>query len=464
MTFAWYKVGSELKQLSKLAIPMFIAQLAIAGLGVVDTIMSGQVGTNDLAAIGLGSSILFPIMMLAVGILFMLNPLVAKLLGSNNKVQIARYLTQAFWLAIPLGVLMFVLLANSNVVLDLLPLTPPVYQLTDDYLFYIAFGLPGLGLFFVARFFWEGLGLILPTMLISLFALLINIPLNAVFIYGWGSVEAYGAAGCGIASTIVMWLMFFIAIGYAFQSKKVSPFFKIILKQPVKELLPKWKNGIKELLSLGVPNTLALLFEVSLFSLVALFIAKLGTEVIAAQQVVVSVTSILFMLPLSISLALTFRVGEAFGNKNKQEILIRAYTGVGLAAFVSIFTAIIIYLLRADIPLLFSEDIAVISIAITLLGIAALYQLFDAVQVATAGVLRGLHNTQATMWVTFVCYWGIGLGVGYLLSFGNLFTEEPLGVIGFWVAIVIGFALAAILLQLKLLMLFKKLEQNGEIA
>ncbi len=454
---------NELRQLSKLAIPMFVAQLAVSGLGLVDTLMSGQVGTNDLAAIGLGTSILFPIMMLSIGILLMLNPLIAKQFGDNNHLQMSRFLVQAFWLAIPLSVIMFTLLANGAWVLDLLPLTSIVYKLTEDYLFYIAFGLPGLALFFVIRFFWEGMGLIFPTMWISIGALILNIPLNAVFIYGFGPIEAFGAAGCGIASSIVMWVMFALGITYALRSPKIRPYLIKLKKQPFQQLKPQWKDGLQPLLMLGIPNTFSLLFEVSLFSLVALFVAQLGTEVIAAQQVSVSVTSILFMLPLSISMALTFRVGEAFGQKSKQEVLIRAYTGIGLAAVLSLLAASITYGLRWDIAQWYTDDHHVIAIAIILLGIAAFYQLFDAIQVATAGVLRGLHDTQATMWVTFVCYWGIGLGGGYLLAFSNIFLPA-LGVTGFWVAIVAGFLLAAIALQVKLFSLLKALARKGELV
>jgi len=153
---------AEFKHLVRLAIPILLAQLALTGLGVVDTIMSGRVGTDDLAAIGLGTSLLFPVFMISTGILLALTPLVAKQKGRKNWQGITYYLHQSLWLSIPLGLFSLVVLMHLQWVLDLLTLSSTVYQLTDDYLFYIAFGLPGIVLYQAFRFFWEGLGLTIP--------------------------------------------------------------------------------------------------------------------------------------------------------------------------------------------------------------------------------------------------------------------------------------------------------------
>ncbi|HIE39961.1 MAG TPA: MATE family efflux transporter, partial [Thiomicrorhabdus sp.] len=211
------KVESSL--LLKLALPILFAQLALTGLGVVDTLMSGQVGTNDLAAIGLGTSIMLPIFMFSTGILLAITPLVAKATGESKPQYITQYLNQGLWLSLPLGILSLAALMNLEWVLNLLSLNAEVYQLTQDYLFYIAFGMPAIALYQVLRFFWEGLGTTLPTMWISFFALLLNIPLNAIFIYGFGFIEPMGAAGCGVASTIVMWVMLLLGILYVLKSK-----------------------------------------------------------------------------------------------------------------------------------------------------------------------------------------------------------------------------------------------------
>lgn len=456
--FQAHEYHQEFRLLLKLAVPILLAQLALTGLGVVDTVMSGRVGTNDLAAIGLGSSILFPIFMLSVGILLALTPLVSKANGKDDCDSMTRFLHQAIWLSIPLGLLTMLLSMKMDIVLNGLSLSPEVYQLTNDYLFYVAFGLPAIALYQAFRFFWEGLGLTLPTMFISFIALILNIPLNAIFIYGWGPVEAYGAAGCGIATSIVMWLMVVFGLGYAMWSKNIQPLLQFKHFQ-----MPSWQGGIQDLLKLGIPNTLALLFEVSLFSLVAVFIAKLGAVVIASHQVAISYTSMAFMIPLSMGMALTVRAGLAYGKQSLRALTLTSRVGVGAAALFSGLVAVFTYVFMYDIVALYTQDNAVVQLAAVLLLYAVFYQVFDAVQVSTAGILRGLHNTKVIMWVTFISYWVLGLGLGWVMAFTD-WVIPAAGVEGFWIGIVLGLTLAAILLQIKLRLMVKQLVAKGELV
>lgn len=439
---------AESSLLLKLAMPILLAQWALTGLGMIDTLMSGWVGTNDLAAIGLGSSIMLPVFMFSTGILLAITPLVAKANGQRHTKKITEFLYQGLWLALPLGFVSLWILMNLDWVLNLLSLNSSIYQLTQDYLFYIAFGLPAIALYQALRFFWEGLGTTLPTMWISFFALFLNIPLNAVFIYGIGPIEPLGAAGCGIASTIVMWVMFLVGALYVFNAKLTRPFCQpaIALHVPLR---PSWRSGIKPILALGVPNTLALLFEVSLFSMIVLFIASLGAEVIAGNQIALSFTSMAFMVPLSLAMALTVRVGDGFGKSNREQIRISLIIGFTMALLIGFILALISYFLRFEIVALYTDDTSVILIASSLLIFAAIYQIFDAIQVTSAGALRGFHDAKITMLVTFVTYWGIGLGLGYVFAFKD-WIVDPMGVQGFWLGIVLGLLMAAILLSIRL--------------
>ncbi|MGM0541136.1 MAG: MATE family efflux transporter [Pseudomonadota bacterium] len=444
----WPRLQAESSLLLKLAMPILLAQWALTGLGVIDTLMSGWVGTNDLAAIGLGSSIMFPVFMFSTGILLAITPLVAKANGQVQNRKITEFLYQGLWLALPLGLVSLWGLMNLDWLLNLLDLNSSIYQLSQDYLFYIAFGLPAIALYQALRFFWEGLGTTLPTMWISFFALLLNVPLNALFIYGMGPIEPLGAAGCGIASTIVMWGMLLVAVLYVVNAKLTRPFCKpaIALHVPLR---PSWKSGIKPILALGVPNTLALLFEVSLFSMIVLFIASLGAEVIAGNQIALSFTSMAFMVPLSLAMALTVRVGDGFGRHNREQIRISLVIGFTLALLIGLLLALISYFFRFEIVALYTDNASVVYIASSLLIFAAIYQVFDAIQVTAAGALRGFHDTQVTMFVTFVTYWGVGLGLGYLFAFKD-WIVQPMGVQGFWLGIVLGLMMAAILLSIRL--------------
>lgn len=443
---------TETRLLFKLALPILLAQFALTGLGVIDTIMSGWVGTYDLAAIGLGSNIMLPVFIFATGVLLAITPLVSKVNGqvlepSKKQQAIGHYVVQGLWLCIPLGLFSVLVLSNLDWLLALLNLNPQVYQLTQDYLFYVAFGLPGIAFYQVFRFFWEGLEQTLPTMWISFFALFINIPLNYIFIYGLGPVEAMGAAGCGVATAIVMWLMLILAIIYVLQNKYLKPYFDSITNTKLD------LEGIKSILSIGLPSSLALLFEVGMFSFIALFIAVLGATVIAAHQIAISFTSVAFMVPLSFAMALTVRVGKSYGAHDQTQAYKTIFVGFAWALVIGVSLALISYFLRSEIVNLYSFDTAVIEIAVGLLVFAALYQVFDAIQVMSAGSLRGFQDTKVTMWVTFLSYWIIGLGVGYILTFTN-WIVEPLGVAGFWVGIVLGLVLAAILLTMRLRFIF----------
>jgi len=439
---------AESRLLIKLALPILFAQLALTGLGVVDTIMSGRVGTNDLAAIGLGTNIMLPVFIFATGILLAITPIVSKANGKHDKESISLFLYQGLWLSIPLGFAALIVLMNLEWLLSLLGLNTEVYRLTQEYLFYIAFGMPGVALYQALRFFWEGLGKTLPTMWISFFALLINIPLNAIFIYGYGPVDPMGAAGCGVASAIVMWAMFFVGLAYVMKDRVLNQYLGATTN-----LKFNWQQGAKPILSLGIPNSFALLFEIGMFSFITLFIASLGTAIVAAHQIAINFTSLMFMVPLSLGMALTVRVGLGYGKNNKQQVSTTILTGVIWASCLGIILGLMSYLLRIEIVSLYSFDHEVIAIASTLLIYAAMYQIFDAIQVSSAGSLRGFHDTKVTMWVTLVSYWGIGLGLGYLFTFTD-FIVPSMGVEGFWLGIVLGLILASILLSLRLKQVF----------
>ena len=192
-----------------------------------------------------------------------------------------------------------------------------------------------------------------------------------------------------------------------------------------------------------------MLFEVSLFSFIALFIAPLGALTLAAHQIALNFTSLSFMVPLSLAMALTVRVGNGFGEASRYKVHITLFTGFVWAVFTGLILAGISFFLRVQIVEIYTFDQQVLVIATILLIFAAMYQVFDAVQVCAAGALRGFHDTKITMWVTLISYWGIGLGLGYIFTYTD-WIAQPMGVQGFWLGIVLGLTLAAILLSLRL--------------
>lgn len=415
----------------------------------MDTLMSGWVGVNDLAAIGLGSSIMLPVFIMGTGVLLAITPLVGKALSSQHQ-NLPFFLFQGIWVAVPIGLVSLFLLINSQWLLHWLDLSQTLFSLTNDYLYFVAFGMPAIALYQAIRFYWEGLGHTLPTMWISFFALLLNLPLNAIFIYGFGPIEARGAAGCGIATSLVMWSMLLTAVVYVSKVK--------LANQKIDWLsigLPKWHEGLERILAIGAPNAMALLFEVSLFTFIALFIAPLGASVIAGHQIAISFTSLLFMLPLSLGMAITVRVSQTLGQQDPSALLHVIRTAMLVAVLVGLGLALFTFMMREQIAWWYTDSEEVVWIAVSLIIFASIYQIFDAIQVLAAGCLRGFQDTQITMWVTLLSYWGVGLGIGYLLTYTDWLVPQ-MGVSGFWLGIVLGLFLASILLSWRLMIILKR--------
>ncbi len=280
-------------------------------------------------------------------------------------------------------------------------------------------------------------------MVIGFIGLACNIPLNWIFVYGKFGAPALGGVGCGVATAIVYWLMFFALLIYVITSKKVA---KVGLFDQfyTPELKP-----ILRLFKLGLPVALAVFFEVTLFAVVSLLVAPLGPLVVAAHQVAINFSSLIFMLPMSIGSAVSIRVGHTLGEEDVSGAAIASRVGVLLGLTVTIVTATLTVLLRENIANLYTGNRAVIELAVQLLVFASVYQFADTVQVIAAGALRGYKDMGAIFKCTFISYWIFGLPTGYILALTNWITE-PMGVYGFWIGFIVGLCFAASMLGFRL--------------
>jgi len=299
-----------------------------------------------------------------------------------------------------------------------------------------------------ARSYSEGLGKTKPLMKIGLFALLCNIPLNYLLIYGKLGFPELGGVGCGWATTIVMWIMALTTGCYLHYSRHFRSLFLISLPRPrAKYFLT--------ILKIGVPIGFTLLIEVSMFTVIALLIARLGENVIAAHQITLSFTGMVFMIPLSISLALTIRIGQFIGRKDPVGATITARNGYAIVCCSSVISCSLIALLSVQIASLYSSDSDIVQLASSLLLIAAIFQIPDAIQVASAGILRGHKDTAVPLMIVFTAYWLIGLPLGYLLGLTDIIIPAT-GARGFWLGMVAGLSVGAILLLLRYLTIKSK--------
>ncbi|MET1076450.1 MAG: MATE family efflux transporter [Pseudomonas sp.] len=433
----------ELAALLSLALPIIIAQLANTAMGFVDTVMAGRVGPRDLAAVALGNSIWVPVYLLMTGVLLATTPKVAQRFGANQHGEIGPLVRQALWLALVVGCASALVLWNTQWVLQVMAVDPSLIEPTMGYLRGVACGFPAVALYHVLRCYSDGLGHTRPSMVLGLLGLLINIPANYVLIHGKFGFPAMGGVGCGWATGLVMWCMLlgmfaWINLAAVYRSCRVFNRF-----EP-----PRW-SVIKRLLSIGVPIGVSIFAESSIFAVIALLIGSLGATVVAGHQIALNFASMVFMIPYSLGMAVTVRVGQALGRGAPRDARFAAGVGMGAALAYACVSASAILLSREHIAQLYTPDVSVILVATGLLIYAALFQFSDAVQVTAACALRGYQDTKVTMILTLFAYWGIGLPVGYVLGLTDWFGE-PSGPRGLWQGLIAGLTCAALMLGIRL--------------
>lgn len=443
------RVSAEVRALLALAFPIIISQVATTAMGFVDAVMAGRVGPRDLAAVALGNSIWVPVFLLMSGILLATTPKVAQRFGANAHPEIGPIVRQALWLALFTGLCAAGLLIGAEPLLRLMKVDPDLIEPSMGYLHGIASGMPAVGVYCVLRCFSDGLGKTRPSMILGLSALALNIPLNYVFIYGHFGVPAMGGVGCGWATAIVMWFMALGMVvwtfrGAIYQSSRVYSHFE----------WPKWAI-IKRLLNVGVPMGVAVFAESSIFAVIALLIGSLGATVVAGHQIALNFSSLVFMIPYSLGMAITVRVGQALGRQQPREARFVAGVGMGTALIWACISASLIYALRGPIATVYTADPSVIEVATMLLMFAALYQFSDVIQVTAAGALRGYQDTRVTMILTLFAYWGVGLPVGYALGLTDWFGKAS-GPSGLWQGLIAGLTCAALMLAVRLIRSAKK--------
>ena len=438
----------ESKKIIKLSVPLFIAQFAQTAMGFVDTVMAGGVSSTDMAAVAIASSIWLPCILFGVGVLMAVVPLTAQAHGANELEQIPKTGQQGLYLALLLSIPIGVILFNAGMLMTLMDIEELLALITVKYLYAMIFAIPAFLLFQALRNYIEGLSLTKPAMVIGFLGLLVNIPLNWMFVYGEWGAPAMGGAGCGVATAIVYWLMSMALAGYVYYTKKLRhyPLFINFTKPDMKHILSISK--------LGLPVAVAMFFEVTIFAAIAILVAPLGANVVASHQIAINFSSMIFMLPMSIANAVSIRVGFNLGKKSNNGAKQASYAGFAIGLGASIITALSTVIFKEQIALLYSDHKEVIDLAITLILLSAIYQCVDAIQVVAAGALRGYKEMNAIFTRTFISYWIVGLPLGYVLGMTDLLTE-PLGAVGFWIGITVGLTVAAILLGQRLYVIQK---------
>ncbi|MDA8259623.1 MAG: MATE family efflux transporter [Betaproteobacteria bacterium] len=423
------------RELLHLAWPVLIAQAAVMANGVIDTLMAGRLSPTDLAAVGIGASIYATVFVTAMGVLLALTPVVSHHYGAGRYAEIGADVRQCAWLALALSLLAFAVLKHPDPLLAFSRLTPEVELKVRAYLDGVAWAVPGALFFRVFFGFTAGIGRTQPIMAFNLLGLLLKVPLNWVFIHGHFSLPAMGGAGCGWSTAVIMWIVATAAWLWCRRDADYAPYAVFARFDPPRPA------ALRELLVLGLPMGATFMVDVTAFTFMALFIARLGPEISAAHQIAANVAVFVFMLPLALGSATGVLVGQALGAGNSRRARHAGLLGLAIACGVAALTGAVIWLATGALARAYTPDPQVAAAAATLLAIVALYHLVDAVQAVMAQVLRGYKRATAPMLIYAISLWGVGLGGGYLLGLTDTFGAAR-GAAGFWWAAVASLALA----------------------
>lgn len=435
-------VRHEAASLWRLAWPMLVGQLATVGMGVVDVAMTGHVSAEELAAVSLGAAIWSIILVTVNGIMLAINSLVAHETGAGRTGQIAHLVRQALWKSLGVGLLACAAANLATLLFDLIHLSAEVNARASLFVHVISAGLLPFAAYRALYGYSTSINQTKPVMAIAIGALAYNVALNYLLVFGHHGWPRLGALGCAVATGSGMWLMLATMIGWiklARPYRSSDPF--------VCWEWPHWPQ-IGSMLRLGLPIGVTYFAESSAFGAVALLVARYGVVQVAASQIVLNFSSLVFMVPLSFGIGMITRVGQALGEGRAHKARFAAWVGVAMSVGFALVSALLIALFRQPIARAYTSDPAVQALAAHLLLFAALFQLSDAVQVATSCAIRGYKVSRPPMLIQLLAFWGFALPLGCLLGLAPAGVPwAPMGASGFWIGLVLGLTIAAVLLS-----------------
>ena len=431
--------SQESRGLLRLAGPLIVNNLSIAGMQFFDAVMSGRIGAEALAAVAVGGSVWFIGFTVCLGLMMAISPIAARLYGAGESAMIGRYTRQGIVLAIALGTTIFTL-AQLFVqpLLEFIGIDPGFRDLTVGYVRAIMFGAPAICVFLALRFTTEGIGFMRPIMYVSLFALVTNVFLNWVLMFGNLGAPALGAVGCGMASAITMWLMMFVMMAYLWWKPIYKPLGIFQRVPPVRMPI------LREIVKLGMPISVTITAEAGLFSAVSILVGTREAEIAAAHQIALNFAATMFMIPLALSAAITVRIGHALGSGSTQQARFAGVTGLWMCVLFMSASATFMLLFRDLVVGIYTNDPAVTEIAISLLLMAAIFQVADGLQIGAAGALRGYKDTRKPMIINTFSYWVLGFPLAYMAAI--TFKAPPSYI---WAGFVLGLTAAAVLLTIR---------------
>lgn len=439
-------VKKDIQKLLSVMIPILVAQVSTAGVTFINTTMAGHAGADDLAGVSVGAGLFYPLLASFIGLLMAGTPLMAQMIGKKEKdslpfiVRSGMVIGLTVWTLFTLGYVFFIddLMAS-------LSLEPAVEHIARWYLltmvgvvFFIAFIIP-------LRCLTDTAGSTSISMKLFLMAPPVNGVLNYLFIYGHGGMPALGGIGAGLSTMLtygVLLCLFLLTVLKSPELKGKRIFSSMSLR----------RADMKEYLVVGVPSGLSIFMEMSLFSLIIVFLSRYGTDALAAYQIADNFASLVYMLPVSCSMALTILIATAVGAGDMDKARRYKKAGFIVAMTGALLTSSFTVLFRSSIGSVYTDDAAVALIAGQFLIYSAGWQIFDAVSTPIQGILRGLKDTRISFILMVLAYWGGCFPMSLFLD-----AHTNLGADSFWLGLDFGVGCSALLMVLRLLYVEREL-------
>ena len=417
----------SLRQLFSLAGPVIVAEIGWMAMGIVDTIMVGPLGPTAIGTVGLGSIVFMAVAIFGMGLFLGLDTLVSQAFGAGRLAECHAWLVHSLALAVLLGVPGTVVLAHARPGLALLGLHRDVLLLTQPYVGAVVWSLVPLLFYAAFRRYLQGMSIVRPTVVALVTANVLNVVANWALIYGHLGLPALGVTGAAWA-TVVSRVYMALVLGAASVARLAD--FGVRARHAVRSF-EWWRLG--RLVGLGFPAASQITIEVGVFAAATTLAGRLDPVSLAAHQIALNVASLVFMVPLGVASAGAVLVGQAVGRRDAFGAARAGWTALGCMAAFMAAVAVVFVTLPEWLVAPFTTDPPVVLLSASLLLIAAIFQLFDGLQVVATGVLRGLGDTRTPMALNLLGHWGLGLPVGYALCF-----RRGWGVRGLWVGLSVG--------------------------
>jgi len=426
-----------IKDLLNIAGPIILGNLGFILIGVGDVIVAGRHSTDTLAAVSLATAIINCITIFGIGILCSISAVLSNYRGAGKEAE--KYFYPSLKFTAVLSAIISLAVAAFIPVIDKLGFDPQLIPLIKSYFWITAFSVFGAYLHCMAKEFLQAFEIVLFPNILTVICIFINVALNVLFAFGYGIIPEMGTAGLAIASLITRYFMGIVLLLYCYKKISIKPF--------------KDAAYYKDLLNVGLPASLAVMIEFIGFNAITVILGRISGIYAAAQNVVCTITSVSFMVPLAISNATSVKVGFANGAKYYKSLKRYAFTGIALCVAFMSCSAIAVGVFPEFLVSLFTKDVELIQVCIPVVGMLCLFQVFDGLQVALAGIFKGIKQTGVVMIANFISYWLVSIPLGCLLG-----LKFKLNLLGFWYSLAISAVVLCTIMSVTLWRKFSKME------